>query len=337
MSSTSVAGQSCQSRHRTSHKLIQPRITNIARQGEEGYNPASTLEDNMPKALVLGGATGLLGKSLMATLASAGWESQSLGRENGRLPDLDFLRSELEAANADVIFNTIAWTQVDAAEDNPEEALEVNRTFADGLARIIAAMDKGHLVHYSTDFVFSGQHAEPWRETDTPCPASVYGKTKLEGEKAVLGLLPQRSCVVRTAWLFGPGRKNFVRTILDICKKQDTVQVVTDQIGSPTYAPDLALWSIPLAEKRATGIWHAVNSGHASWCELASEAALLANVPARIVPIRSEQWPQKATRPVNSVLDNTKLSEFIGKKPRCWPQALRDYIFGCYLPKEIAS
>lgn len=291
----------------------------------------------MPKALVLGGATGLLGQALVAMLAARGWQTESLGRGDGNLMDLSFVQDRLARAHADVIFNTVAWTQVDDAEDNEEKALEINRTFPDALARIISGMDKGHLVHYSTDFVFYGHHTVPWQETDTPNPKSVYGCTKLEGEKAVLQALPERSCVLRTAWLFGPGKKNFVKTIVDACQSRDVLNVVDDQMGSPTYTCDLALWSAMLAEERVTGIWHTVNSGQASWCELASEAVLLASARCRIDPIHSDKWPQKARRPKNSVLDNSKLAGFLGKKPRPWPQALRDYIFGDYLQKGLNS
>lgn len=282
----------------------------------------------MAKALVIGGKTGLLGQSLMKSLALAGWETAALGRDDGDLLDLVFLRDVLQQADADVVFNTVAWTQVDDAEDNEEDAREINRVFPDALARTIGNMPTGHLVHYSTDFVFSDSFSHPWREEDPPYPASVYGATKLEGENAVLKLLPERSCVLRTAWLFGPGRKNFVQTILNAARGKDSLTVVDDQLGSPTYACDLADWSVKLADKRVKGIWHTVNSGQASWCELATEAVALASLPCKIVPISSAQWPQKAKRPHNSTLDNSKLGNFLGKKPRPWPQALRDYVYG---------
>ena len=287
----------------------------------------------MPKALVLGGATGLLGKALMATLKDRGWETGSLGREDGDILNFDFIKTKLEEHDPDVIFNTIAWTQVDAAEDHQEEALELNRTFPDSLARSICNREKGHLVHFSTDFVFSGVHAIPFKEDDPTHPENVYGETKLEGEKVVLKILPERSCILRTAWLFGPGRKNFVQTIIDASKDRDQLSVVDDQVGSPTYTMDLALWSALLAEKRMTGVWHASNSGQASWCELALEAVNLARESVRIEPISSDQWPQKARRPKYTVLDNSKLTKFLGTKPRPWPTALRDYVYSNF--KEI--
>lgn len=284
----------------------------------------------MAKALVLGGATGLLGRPLMAALKAKGWETSPLGRADGDISNPDFLKEAIERIRPDVIFNTIAWTQVDDAEDNPDEAMRINRGLPTALCRILQGTPGIWLGQFSTDFVFSGYHAEPFNEENVPNPVSVYGKTKLAGEEAVLTLLPERGCVIRTAWLFGPGKKNFVDTILSACKKKDSLSVVDDQLGSPTYTLDVASWSVKLAEERKTGIWHAVNSGQASWCELATEAIQLGSGLCKIVPISSREWPQKARRPSNSSLDNAKLAKFLGKRPRCWGQALRDYLFSEY-------
>ena len=281
----------------------------------------------MAKALILGGATGLLGQALTANLHKNGWQTETLGRGDGDLLDMEFLKARLDAAKADVVFNTVAWTQVDDAEDHPDDAMLVNRTLPDALARSLKQIGAGHLVQFSTDFVFSGPHEAPWTEEDAPNPTSVYAKTKLAGEKAVQDVLPERSTIIRSAWLFGPGRKNFVTTILAACKRRDTVNVVHDQFGCPTYTCDLASWSRELAEKRATGIWHAVNGGRATWCDLAAEAIALTAGPCRLEPITSDMWPQKAKRPVNSVLSTAKLAQFLGTSPRPWPQALRDYLF----------
>lgn len=288
----------------------------------------------MPKALVLGGATGLLGQALMAALTANGFEAMTLGRQDGDLLDPAFLQKNLDKSQADVVFNTVAWTQVDDAEDHPEDAMAVNRALPANLARLICARENTHLIHYSTDFVFSGPHQGPWKETEQPNPVTVYGLTKLAGEKAVLEILPDRACVIRTAWLFGPGRKNFVRTIINASRERDSLKVVDDQIGSPTYTPDLAEWSLELAKRRATGIWHGVNSGQASWCELATEALQLVSSSCRVAPITSAEWPQKAQRPRNSRLDNGKLAEFLGKKPKPWPKALREYLFGAYEARQ---
>lgn len=289
----------------------------------------------MTKAIVLGGNTGLLGQSLVKALANKDWEVAAYGREDGNIFDSSFLGAILDKEDPDIIFNTIAWTQVDEAEEHPQKAAEINSAFPDMLARLLSQRKKGHLAHFSTDFVFSGQPPDDyWHETDKPEPTSVYGSTKLEGENAIARILPDRSCIIRTAWLYGPGRKNFVETILNAASQNDILKVVDDQRGCPTYAPDLADWSIALAREKATGIWHAVNSGHTTWCELAQEAIHLASLPCRIQPIKSDQWPQKAKRPQNSIMDTSKLTFFLGYKPRPWLQALRDYVFGDYLARS---
>ncbi len=285
------------------------------------------LEVAMPKALVLGGSTGLLGQALMSALGERGWRTLALGRKDGDLLDPGFMRERLLASRPDAVFNTVAWTQVDDAEDHQDEAMEINRALPDSLARIIFGMENTWLAHFSTDFVFSGEGSSPWKETDAPEPKSVYGSTKLAGEEAVREILPNRSCIIRTAWLFGPGRKNFVDTILRASRSHDSLNVVDDQFGSPTYTPDLAKWSAALAERRAVGLWHGVNSGRASWCELAAEAISLSSSSCRITPITSAEWPQKARRPAYSVLDNAKLAGFLGEKPRPWQKALREYLF----------
>ena len=281
----------------------------------------------MAKALVLGGATGLLGQALVTVLRRRQWDVETLSRTDGDLLNMAFLEESLARSGANVIFNAVGWTKVDDAEDHQEEAMLVNATLPDALARLIRNNSSARLVHFSTDFVFSGQRSSPWTEDDEPSPVSVYGRTKLAGEKNVLASLPERSIILRTAWLFGPGRKNFVTSILAACDAGQQVKVVQDQFGSPTYTIDLAEWSVKLAEKEATGLWHAVNSGQASWCELAAEAVALTGKLCRVTPIDSSQWPQKARRPAYSVLGTTRLARFLGAQPRPWPQALRSYLF----------
>ncbi len=290
----------------------------------------------MTKALILGGATGLLGQALVMAAKNQNMDVHTLGRQDGDVTNIDFLRTRLDEIDPDLIFNAIAWTQVDDAEEKTEEAYALNRGLPNALACYLAGKKKGFLIHYSTDFIFTGTYGAPFKENETPRPSQVYGKSKLAGEEAILSIIPDSSCIIRTAWLFGPGRKNFVSTILNACKQKDSLPVVDNQTGSPTYTPDLADWSMKLAEKRRTGIWHGVNSGHATWCELAGEAAALFPTHCKIEPIPSEMWPQKALRPKYSVLDNTKLANFLGYTPRPWQKALRDYLFGHILNQDQA-
>lgn len=284
----------------------------------------------MQKALVLGGASGLLGQALVSVLTQTeNWQVKSLGRSDINVFDEKALAAFLKEFQPDVVFNTIAWTQVDDAEDHPDQALEVNATFAGMLARLLA-QTSCFLLHFSTDFVF-GSHSQrlPLTETDTPAPESVYGRTKLAGEQEIFSFLPKQAAVLRTAWLFGPWKKNFITTILQLAQKKKQLTVVADQCGSPTYTLDLARWSAVVAEKRAYGLFHAVNAGQASWFEFASKAIQLAHIDCTVLPITSSQWPQKAKRPPYSVLSTTKLANILDTSAfliRPWEEALAEYI-----------
>ncbi|MBQ7584767.1 MAG: dTDP-4-dehydrorhamnose reductase [Desulfovibrionaceae bacterium] len=279
----------------------------------------------MKRILVLGGATGLLGQALVEKIKEQGYLVQSLGRKDGNLFEPSFLSQSLQEIAPDLIFNTVAWTQVDAAEDHKSEAKSVNAGFPETLAKLLSPTHC-HLVHFSTDFVFGEVASKTLTEDTPPNPQCVYGSTKLEGEQILLKLIPNQVTICRTAWLFGPHRKNFIETICKAAKKQGQLKVVADQIGSPTYTRDLADWSLNLGLKQKVGIWHTVNSGQASWYELAAWALKLAGIEAQVVAIKSEDWPQKAKRPSFSALDCQKLSSFLGTKPRAWQEAVELYI-----------
>lgn len=280
-----------------------------------------------PKLMVLGGATGLLGQAMVQTATIGGYAVVASARN-----DFDPLNSGEVAAYIDehapdAICNTIAYTQVDKAEDEEKEAFNLNRIFPRILGRIVKDRPAISLLHCSTDFVFNGRGDKPYKETDPTAPLSVYGRSKLEGEKALLELQIEKLCIVRTAWLFGPGKKNFVSAMLDLCRQGKGLRIVHDQFGSPTYTMDLAAYCLNLIQAGGTGIFHVANSGQASWCELASEAIRLAQLECSLAPIPSSEYPMKAVRPANSVLDCSHFTEVTGIKPRSWACALADYIF----------
>ena len=281
----------------------------------------------MLKALVFG-SSGLLGRALSKTLELRGWNTIPLTRADGDLLDGSFLEKIVDLHKPDYVFNCAAFTNVDGAEDNIEEAFAINEKFPENLAKILAGREKGMLFHFGTDFVFSGAVARDHLETDRTEPLNVYGASKLAGENKILEFLPERSCVIRTAWLFGFGRKNFVDTILSLAASRPTLQVVNDQTGSPTFADDLANFSERLAQGGQTGLFHGVNSGRASWFELAKKAVELAGISCEIKPISSAEWPQKANRPAFSVLDNSRLANALGYEPRNWQDALAEYVAG---------
>ncbi|PTN39126.1 dTDP-4-dehydrorhamnose reductase [Desulfonatronum sp. SC1] len=276
--------------------------------------------------MVLGGKTGLLGQSLCAALTNAGWTVLPVGRDDVDLFDTDQIAVFLDRHEPDAVCNTVAYTQVDLAEVEPDLAMRVNKLLPAKLGRL--AKQRGiHLVHYSTDFVFDGQGCEPYRPEDSVNPLCVYGKTKLAGENALRELALDKLSILRTAWLFGPGRTNFVAKILSLASQRTSLNVVHDQIGSPTYTPDLAEYSVALLNAGGTGIFHLVNGGCASWCELAASAVQAIGLQCDVHPITSDHYPQKARRPAYSVLNTESFTALTGIKPRPWLHGLREYVF----------
>ena len=280
----------------------------------------------MRSAVVLGGKTGLLGQALCMAMTRRGWTVHAPGRADLDLFDRPAVEDYLTRTGADTLFNTVAYTKVDQAEDEPSEAARLNRQLPLVLGQ--AARNAGvRLVHYSTDFVFNGRKTTPYTTEDQPDPRSVYGSTKLQGERELLALGLPGLLIIRTSWLFGPCKINFVTRILELAASRPELSVVHDQVGSPSYTPDLAANSLALVDSGATGLFHLANSGQASWCELAAEAVRGADLPCRVKPITSAQYPQKAVRPAYSVLDLSKFTAATGITPRPWLQALREFLF----------
>lgn len=279
------------------------------------------------RAIVLGGLHGLLGRPLSEALTRAGFAVWPTGRSEFDPCDPAAVDKAIATYRPSHLFNTVAYTAVDKAEDEPDAAYHLNRDLP---ALLAAACRRAgvRLVHYSTDFVFDGAKNAPYREDDATHPESVYGASKLAGEEAILEAGPADCQILRTAWLFGPGKKNFVTTILTLAKGRPEISVVADQIGSPTFTVDLAGWSADVAVTDACGIIHTVGGGQASWYELAEAAVAAADLPCRVRPIPSEAYPQKAKRPPYSVLDTNKLARAIGRSPRPWREAVRDYVAG---------
>lgn len=281
------------------------------------------------KALVLGGQRGLLGQALTFALQSRGWEVTAGAPGEFRYLSAglyDDLAACVDKAQPDFVFNAAAYTDVEGAEEHEDEALLLNKGLPSTLGRVLRG-SPARLVHFSTDFVFDGRKGTPYTTDDAPRPLSAYGRSKLAGENALLELDLPACCVIRTAWLFGCGAKHFVRSIFNVCREKGGAKVVFDQTGSPTYALDLAQYTLDLLESCAEGgIFHIVNSGQASWCELASEAVRCGQLECMITPVPSSEYALKAQRPAYSVLDCGRFSKAAGITPRAWPQALREYL-----------
>ena len=263
------------------------------------------------KALVVGG-TGMLGSDLVAELASRGHDVLSPARS-----ELDITNPESAAAvaigefSADWCFNCAAYTAVDKAESEPQLAHEINALGASYLAKACAAAGI-RLLHVSTDFVFDGKATEPYTEDAPTQPLGAYGRTKWEGERAVLEGHPN-ALIARTAWLYGPNGPSFPRTMIRAWAAGKTLRVVSDQVGSPTYTADLARVLADLADRNAfPGVYHTAGSESMSWHALAEIAirqwaALTGGPePAAIEAIRTEDWPTPTERPAYSVLSFEK-------------------------------
>jgi dTDP-4-dehydrorhamnose reductase len=277
--------------------------------------------------VLITGAGGQVGRSLIATapsslqLLAASHKDLDIG--DGRAVN-DYVRLH----SPEVIINAAAHTAVDRAESEPELARSINADGARHLAT--AARETGaRLIHISTDFVFDGAASAPYRPDAATNPLSVYGATKLAGEKAVLDVLPERSVVVRTAWVYAAAGSNFVRTMLRVMNANGAVRVVADQVGTPTAARALAgtLWGI-VEKPEIKGIHHWTDAGVASWYDfavaIAEEGAQLGLVSnsVTVTPIGTADYPTPARRPSYSVLDKGSLASF-GLSPVHWRKRLR--------------
>ena len=235
----------------------------------------------------------------------------------------------MEEVRPDALIHCAAWTAVDAAED-AENVAKVEAVNAKGTAYLAAACKRlgCRMMYISTDYVFNGQGETPWTpDCKDYAPLSVYGRTKLEGELAVSGLLEQYF-IVRIAWVFGLNGKNFIKTMLNVGKKYDTLRVVKDQIGTPTYTADLARLLVDMIETERYGYYHATNEGgFISWAEFAAEIFRMAGMATKVVPVTTEEYGlSKAARPFNSRLDKSKLQECGFEPLPTWQDALARYL-----------
>ena len=211
--------------------------------------------------------------------------------------------------NVGTIVNCAAYTNVEKAEDEPELCRRIN---CEGVAVLAdaALRNKASLIQISTDFVFDGSKNIPYLETDTPSPLSVYGRTKAEAETAFIAS-GVKGVIIRTAWLYSPYGKNFVKTMLNLGATRSSINVVNDQTGSPTYAADLAeviLKFLPIAGRKKGEIYNYSNEGACSWYDFAAEIMRQAGLPCQVIPVSSSEYPQKAVRPSYSYLDKTKIA-----------------------------
>ena len=281
----------------------------------------------MHKILVTGG-NGQLGQAIVMAAQGSNSKYIALSRSEADICNYEMMDSLLSVQHFDIVINCAAYTNVDGAEDNLDEAQRINTEGVATLARV-CNRHNARLVHISTDYVFGGdeQRIMPYAECDTPHPINNYGRTKLAGEQEALKL--PDAIVIRTAWLYSPWGKNFVRTILRLACELGELRVINDQRGTPTSALSLARTIVSLIESEKidemSGIYHYTNRGETSWYDFAQRIVELAGVECTIEPCSTAERPSKASRPRYSVLDCQRISQICGTITE-WQEALAECI-----------
>jgi len=274
------------------------------------------------------GAGGMLGRDVVGELTRRGEKVTGLDRRTLDITSAEAIDRALAEHRPDLVVNCAAYTAVDDAESDEQTAARINTEGPRLLARA-CARHGARLVHVSTDYVFSGEaRTTPYPEDHPPAPRTVYGRSKLGGERAVLEELPGTSAVVRTAWLYGVHGHNFVRTMIGLESRRPTVDVVDDQRGQPTWSADVAARIADLGPRvgdGAHGVFHATNSGEASWYDLAREVfRLLGADPSRVRATTTDAFPRPAPRPAYSALAHGRWQEIGLPAPRDWRAALHE-------------
>jgi len=274
--------------------------------------------------ILITGANGQLGRVFRTILSTE--EAIFKGRELD-ITDIEALREFVSNHKIETIINTAAYTAVDLAETESALAFHINSLGARNLA-LISQEFQIKLIHISTDYVFDGTNYKPYTEQDITNPMSVYGKSKLEGEKAVLELA-YSAYIIRTSWLYSGFGKNFLTNITRLAQERDSLSIVADQIGTPTYAPDLAraiLELIPTLQPQSKQILHYSNQGVASWYDFAYEIINLQQIDCKLTPIPTTAYPTPATRPYYSVLDKTLVTSLLQSPIPHWKTSLTQHL-----------
>lgn len=280
------------------------------------------------------GIRGQLGFDVMKVLKSRGIESVGVNSTDMDITSSEAVDKVMDSVRPDAVIHCAAWTAVDAAEDNAEEARKVNVTGTANIARACGRIG-AKLMYFSTDYVFDGEGTKPWKPEDLTNPVSVYGQSKLDGETEVKKYVPDKYFIIRLQWVYGINGKNFVRTMLKLSQTHDRLTVVDDQIGGPSYTPDIARLAADMIVTEEYGTYHAANTGYCSWYEFAKEIFARAGISIQVDPVSSEHYPAKAKRPHNSRLDTSKLAEHGFKELPPWQDALGRFIAELRENKEL--
>lgn len=272
--------------------------------------------------LMVTGAGGMLGQALVPCLEARDHQVIDLPKEKLDVTHYNQVLEAISTEKPDLVVHCAAYTKVDQAESEPGLAYLINGYGTENIAVACANHNIG-MLYVSSDYVFDGEQNTPYTTWDRTRPLSVYGKSKLAGEKAVQRHLT-RFYIVRTSWLYGPNGRNFVDTIHSMAQERDTLRVVSDQIGTPTCTLSLSETIADLIVTKRWGIYHACDDGVTSWYEFAKE--IVSGLPVQVIPIETKDMPRPATRPKYSVLDKTTTVNTIGRELQPWKESLRAYL-----------
>lgn len=275
------------------------------------------------KVLVTG-VKGQLGYDVVNELTKRGHIAIGTDIEEMDITDANSVDKVIKESAPDAVIHCAAYTAVDAAEDNVDLCRKINADGTQNIANVCKELDI-KMIYISTDYVFDGEGERPWEPEDERTPLNVYGQTKYEGELAVQNTL-DKYFIVRIAWVFGVNGKNFIKTMLNLGKTRDSLTVVNDQFGSPTYTYDLARLLVDMVETEKYGIYHATNEGICTWYEFACEIFKQANIDVKVSPVLASEYPAKAKRPSNSRMSKEKLTENGFEKLPTWQDALSRYL-----------
>ena len=276
--------------------------------------------------ILVTGSNGQLGSEIKELSSSYEANYFFTCRDDLDIIDKEAVKSFIEKNNINIIINCAAYTAVDKAESDYENADKINRKAVKKLA-LISKERNIKLIHISTDYVFDGKNYKPYNEAYQTNPQSVYGKTKLDGELEMIKINPQNSIIIRTSWVYSSYGNNFVKTMLRLGKEKEELGIIFDQIGTPTYARDLAkaiLEIIPKIQNSKLSIYNYSNEGAISWYDFAKEIMKMAKIDCKINPIETYQYPTPAKRPHYSLLNKSKIKKDFGIVIPYWKDGLDD-------------
>ncbi len=274
--------------------------------------------------IIVTGAAGQLGGDVCRILKEKNIPHKGIDKDDVDITSKKEVELFFDKTDFDVLIHCAAYTAVDKAEEERDLCFSINAKGTENLAKV--CKDKNAAIIYiSTDYVFSGEVEKPFDVSDEKSPLSVYGKSKYEGEKTVISLC-DKYFIVRTSWVFGEEDRNFIATMLRLSETRDEVNVVCDQVGSPTYSNDLALLLTEMAQTEKYGVYHATNEGFCSWFDLAKKVFEYKNIPMKVNPVTSEEYITPAKRPKNSRMNKKSLTDAGFSLLPHWEDAVERYL-----------